>query len=81
MKKQTAIRIQYGICFAAAFVFLLIVAFCTPARSAESYSCDQIRYYVKTYGLIRAIKWARDNGHSWREIADARRCLRRAPIR
>ena len=40
-------------------------------------SCDMIRDKVAEHGKIKAIIWARQNGYSWSQIGEARKCLLR----
>lgn len=36
-------------------------------------TCDQVRTYVRSYGVARALAWARSNGWTEAQIAEARR--------
>lgn len=56
----------------AVLVVLASAALALPAGT----SCDQIRALVAEHGRLKAIAWAREHGYTWREINEARKCLR-----
>lgn len=58
----------------AAILFLCLTAF--PAQ-AEKFSCDEVRAYVAQYGRAKALAAAIKHGATWRDIMDAKRCLKR----
>lgn len=55
------------------FLFLCTVAF---AADLKQHNCEAIRAAVAEHGKIKAIRWARQQGYTWAEIAEARKCLR-----
>lgn len=56
----------------AAIVFL-----CLIVSPAHSHTCEQVRSYVKEHGKAKAIAYAIKHGATWREINEARKCLKR----
>lgn len=56
----------------AAILFLCLAS---PAHSHQ-FSCEEVRAYVAEHGKARAIAAAIKHGATWREIAEARKCLR-----
>ena len=54
--------------------FLCLLSF--PAKSHQ-FNCDEVRAYVAQYGKAKALAAAIKHGATWREIADARRCLQK----
>lgn len=58
----------------AAILFLCLIAF--PAQ-AEKFSCDEVRAYVAQYGRAKALAAAIKHGATWRQLAEARKCLMR----
>jgi hypothetical protein len=64
---------------AAVFAALLVLA--APAlanapRLPAGATCDDVRANVKRYGWVAAYAWAKLQGYSSKEIAEAKRCLR-----
>lgn len=53
---------------------------CLVAEPAAAMSCDQVRYYVDTYGASAVIAYAKKIGASSSQIREGRACLRRAVI-
>jgi hypothetical protein len=52
-----------------------------PAQADEpklpaGFSCQDVRSKVAEYGKAAAFAWAIGNGYSWRQIREARKCLR-----
>lgn len=74
----TATRLWAHVALVAAILMIMALLFLWPTRTAHGaeFSCDTVRYYVKLYGRPRAIRWARAQGYTWREIAAAGTCLR-----
>lgn len=60
---------------AGAFVFLTGLSAANAANHSQI-DCQAVRQYVQQYGIRKSIRWARDNGYSWLEIAAARKCLK-----
>lgn len=58
-----------------AFLFLCGVALAAP-RLPDGVDCATVRAAVAEHGRIRAIRWAREQGYSWTQISEARKCLR-----
>jgi hypothetical protein len=59
---------------------LVLVTVCARARAGEpklpaAYSCDDVRRVVAEHGKIRALALAIELGATWRQIAEARKCL------
>jgi hypothetical protein len=48
----------------------------TPPRLPEGVTCEFVRAKVAEHGKVIAYAWARLNGFSKREIAEAKRCLK-----
>ena len=44
-------------------------------------SCPQVRSLVAEHGYLKALVWARGHGYSWKQIAEAKKCLRVAEVR
>ena len=40
-------------------------------------NCALVRQYVEEHGKARALAWALEQGYSWAQIREARRCLAR----
>lgn len=59
---------------AVVFVFLCSLAFANDAK--PPLNCEAIRIAVAEHGKVKAVRWAREQGYSWKEIAEARRCLK-----
>jgi len=57
----------------AAVLFCLIAS---PAQS-HTFSCDEVRAYVAQHGRAKALAAAIKHGAKWREIYEARKCLKR----
>jgi len=58
-------------------IVLLLAA--APVREPQlppGVSCADIRAAVDAHGLAAAIWWARQNGYSWTQIFEAKKCLR-----
>lgn len=57
---------------------LVLILVCSHARAADrpQYDCAVIRAYVAEHGQAAALGWAIRNGYSWRQIREARRCLK-----
>lgn len=47
-----------------------------PPKLPAGVTCSDVRERVAEHGLAVAIAWAVKQGYSWREIRDAKRCLR-----
>lgn len=63
-----------------AFCFLMIApaqaALTDEPRLPAGYTCDQVRTNVALYGKFASFLWAKANGFSAADIAQARRCLK-----
>lgn len=62
-------------------MLLLAIALAASLARAEpqlpaGVTCADVRARVAEYGYARAIYWARQNGYSWSQIAEAKKCLR-----
>lgn len=44
--------------------------------STPQIDCTIVREKVAEYGKARALAWALENGFTWRQIAEARQCLK-----
>jgi hypothetical protein len=44
--------------------------------SPPGVDCALIRYYVAEHTKVKALAWAIKEGYSWRQISEARRCLK-----
>lgn len=38
--------------------------------------CATVRALVAEHGYAKALYWARSHGYSWKQIAEARKCLK-----
>ena len=56
-----------------AVAFLCLIAF--PAQAFQI-SCDDVRAYVAQHGKAAALAFAIKNGATWKQIMEAKRCLR-----
>jgi len=56
-----------------------VVLFCLIAFPANAFqvSCDDVRAYVARHGKAAAIVFALENGATWRDLREARKCLSR----
>jgi hypothetical protein len=56
----------------------VLIAIGCHARAADKpqIDCALVRQYVAEHGKARALAWAIENGYSWAQIREARRCLR-----
>jgi hypothetical protein len=54
----------------------LLVLLCL-ASPAQAFNCDEVRAYVAKHGRAKALAYAIKHGATWREIAAARKCLRK----
>lgn len=56
----------------------ILLATCIRSRAEDKpqYDCAVIRAYVAEHGQAAALGWAIRNGYSWRQIREARRCLK-----
>ena len=57
----------------AAAVLLCLITF--PAQAFEI-SCHDVRAYVYQHGKVKALAFALKNGATWKQINEARKCLR-----
>jgi hypothetical protein len=56
---------------------LILMATCARSRAENiKIDCDLVRYKVAEYGKARALAWAIENGFTWSQINEARRCLK-----
>ena len=57
---------------------LILIAIGYHARAADKpqIDCALVRQYVAEHGKARALAWALENGFTWAQIREARRCLR-----
>ncbi len=57
---------------------LILIAIGCHARATDKpqIDCALVRQYVAEHGKARALAWALENGFSWAQIREARRCLR-----
>ncbi len=55
---------------------LVLIATGLRARAADPIDCAAIRFYAAEHGKARALAWALQNGYSWAEIQQARKCLK-----
>lgn len=53
---------------------LCLIAF--PANAFQV-SCDDVRAYVAQHGKAAALLFALENGATWQQIKEARKCLAR----
>lgn len=56
---------------------MLILAVLVHLSAAEpvNINCSLVRQYVAEHGKAKALAWAIKEGYSWRQIAEAKRCL------
>lgn len=56
----------------------VLIATCTRSRAADlpNIDCAVIRSYVAEHGKAKALAWALQNGYSWKDIQQARKCLK-----
>lgn len=68
--------------YIAAFVgglltFLMLVGFAFAGEARLPFgNCEAVRSAVAEHGRIAAVRWAREHGYTWSQIAEARKCLR-----
>lgn len=55
---------------------LLVVLAFLSADLPPGVDCSMIRSYVAEHGRAKALAWALREGYSWRQIAEAKRCLK-----
>jgi hypothetical protein len=60
-----------------AMAVLILMATCAKSRAEDlKIDCDLVRYKVAEYGKAKALAWALENGFTWRQINEARKCLK-----
>jgi hypothetical protein len=61
----------------AAFVFFSLYALAFAGEPRLPFgNCEAVRSAVAEHGRIAAVRWAREHGYTWSQIAEARKCLR-----
>jgi hypothetical protein len=58
------------------FVLLSLTLYASEPKLPDGISCDAIRQAVAEHGKFKSIRWARQQGYTWAQIAEARKCLR-----
>jgi hypothetical protein len=55
-----------------------VVLFCLIASPTHSFeiSCDDVRAYIAEHGKTKALAFAIKHGATWKQIIEARKCLR-----
>lgn len=56
-----------------ALVILCLIA--SPAHAFQV-NCDQVRAFVAEHGKAKALAFAIQNGATWQQLREARKCLR-----
>lgn len=62
------------LCLAASLAFAAEAA--PPPQLPAGFSCADVRAKVSELGRIRAVALALENGATWAQIREARKCLR-----
>ena len=59
-------------------VVLLLVVFASGAKAADlpQIDCPLVRAFVAEHGKIKALALAIEQGATWRQIREARKCLK-----
>ena len=59
-------------------VVLLLVVFASGAKAADlpQIDCHAVRAFVAEHGKIKALALAIEQGATWRQIREARKCLK-----
>lgn len=66
-----------GMVFLRAGLIALFVVFACAAFAAEKpFDCNSVRAFVAEHGKAKALIWALENGATWKQIREARRCLK-----
>lgn len=58
--------------------FALAGLVCMLSQPASAITCEDVRYYVETYGTAATLAYAKKMGVTAEQIRDARICLRQA---
>ena len=56
-------------------IALVILLAATEPPVPPGIGCDQVRAMVAEHGYMHSLYWARSQGYSWRQIAEAKKCL------
>lgn len=56
-----------------ALIVLFLIA--SPAHAFQV-NCDQVRAFVAEHGKAKALAFAIQNGATWQQIREARKCIR-----
>jgi hypothetical protein len=77
MNRDDWIALLRAAVFAALLVLpALALALANAPRLPVGATCDDVRANVKRYGWVASYAWAKLQGYSSKEIAEAKRCLR-----
>jgi hypothetical protein len=60
----------------ALFIMVAATAFAGDPKLPAGISCADVRAKVAELGWLRAVAFALEQGASWRQIRDAKKCLR-----
>lgn len=69
-------RSDYITVFIGGLLTFVILSSAAFAGERLPINCEAVRAAVAEHGRIKAIRWAREQGYTWVQIAVARRCLR-----
>jgi hypothetical protein len=71
--------LNWKVAFCAVLFLLALTAcaFSAEPRLPAGYTCTDIRENVKKYGYWPALLWAKANGFTPEQIAEAKRCLQK----
>lgn len=58
------------------FAFLFLCGVALAADPRPQLNCEAIRAAVAEHGRIKSVRWAREQGYTWAQIAEARKCLK-----
>jgi hypothetical protein len=65
-----------AIVLAVALICIPIPAHADEPKLPLGYTCDDVRSAVAEYGKIKALALAIEKGATWRQLREARKCLR-----
>lgn len=55
----------------------ILVLLCLTSP-AEAFTCEEVRAYVAQHGRAKALAHAIKSGATWKQIMDAKKCLKRS---
>ncbi len=76
MNRDDAWTLVQGLLVATAIVVLATSAHADEPKLPAGYTCEDVRSIVSEVGKIKALAMAFEAGATWRQVNEARKCLR-----